>query len=258
MNTTNPCGKVWLVGAGPGDPELLTLKAVRVLGNADVVLVDDLVDKRILAHTRPAARIVEVGKRGGCRSTSQAFIEKLMIRLARRGAVVVRLKGGDPFVFGRGGEEAEALAQAQIPCEVVNGITAGIAVPAAIGIPVTHRELAHGVTFITGHARDGAAPDWAALRAGGATLVIYMGMRRVAALVKGMLAAGYPADLPACAIQNGTLETQATVISTLSTLSRSITEAGLGSPGILVIGDVVRLAKITALSSQISSKKRAA
>ena len=258
MNTTNPCGKVWLVGAGPGDPELLTLKAVRVLGNADVVLVDDLVDKRILAHARPAARIVEVGKRGGCRSTSQAFIEKLMIRLARRGAVVVRLKGGDPFVFGRGGEEAEALALAQIPCEVVNGITAGIAVPAAIGIPVTHRELAHGVTFITGHARDGADPDWAALRAGGTTLVIYMGMRRVATLVKGMLVAGYPADLPACAIQNGTLETQATVISTLSTLSRSITEAGLGSPGILVIGDVVRLAKITALSSQISSKKRAA
>ncbi len=250
MNKTHLPGKVWLVGAGPGDPELLTLKAVRVMASADVVLVDDLVDKRVLVHARPAARIVEVGKRGGCRSTSQAFIEKLMIRLARRGANVVRLKGGDPFVFGRGGEEAEALAQAQIPFEVVNGITAGIAVPAAIGIPVTHRELAHGVTFITGHARDGAEPDWAALRAGGTTLVIYMGMRRVATIVQGMLAAGYPADLPACAIQNGTLETQATVVSTLAALPRSIADAGLGSPGMLVIGDVVRLAHVTAISSR--------
>ena len=251
---TTKSGKVWLVGAGPGDPELLTLKAVRVLGTADVVLVDDLVDPRILAHAGPAARIVEVGKRGGCRSTSQAFIEKLMIRLARRGAVVVRLKGGDPFVFGRGGEEAEALSKAQIPCEVINGITAGIAVPAAIGIPVTHRELAHGVTFLTGHARDDSSPDWAALRAGGTTLVIYMGMKRVAAIIKGMLAAGYPADTPACAIQNGTLETQATVVSTLAALPLSITEAGLGSPGILVIGDVVRHAKV----NEISSRQRAA
>ena len=254
MNTTNISGKlpgkVWLVGAGPGDPELLTLKAVRVLAGADVVLVDDLVDPRILAHARPGARIVQVGKRGGCRSTPQAFIEKLMIRLARRGARVVRLKGGDPFVFGRGGEEAETLNQAGIPCEVVNGITAGIAVPAAIGIPVTHRELAHGVTFITGHSRGEADPDWAALRAGGTTLVIYMGMKRVAAIAQGMLAAGYPADIPACAIQNGTLETQATVVSTLAALPQAIAEAKLGSPGMLVIGDVVGLANVTALSSQ--------
>ncbi|MCW5575118.1 MAG: uroporphyrinogen-III C-methyltransferase, partial [Burkholderiales bacterium] len=150
MNTTNISGKVWLVGAGPGDPELLTLKAARVLGGADVVLVDDLVDPRVLAHVRPGARIVEVGKRGGCRSTPQAFIEKLMIRLARRGTVVARLKGGDPFVFGRGGEEAETLARAGIACEVVSGITSGIAVPAALGIPVTHRELARGVSFVTG------------------------------------------------------------------------------------------------------------
>jgi len=250
MNTNHLPGKVWLVGAGPGDPELLTLKAVRVLGAADVVLVDDLVDQRILAHAGPAARIVQVGKRGGCRSTPQAFIEKLMVRLARRGAVVVRLKGGDPFVFGRGGEEAEALAKAQIPCEVVNGITAGIAVPAAIGIPVTHRALAHGVTFITGHARDGAEPDWAGLRAGGTTLVIYMGMKRVTAIVEGMIKAGYPADTPACAIQNGTLETQATVVTTLAALPQAIAEEKLGSPGMLVIGDVVRLAHVAALPSQ--------
>ena len=250
MNSTNASGKVWLVGAGPGDPELLTIKAVRVLGSADVVLVDDLVDPRILAHAKTSARIVQVGKRGGCRSTPQAFIEKLMIRLARRGVVVVRLKGGDPFVFGRGGEEVEALNQASIPCEVVNGITAGIAVPAAIGIPVTHRALAHGVTFITGHARDGASPDWAALRAGGTTLVIYMGIRRVKTLVEGMIKAGYPADTPACAIQNGTLETQATVVSTLTALPRSIADAGLGSPVMLVIGYVVTLAHVNALPSQ--------
>ncbi len=259
MNTINASvkqpGKVWLVGAGPGDPELLTLKAVRVLGSADIVLVDDLVDPRILAHVRPAARIVEVGKRGGCRSTPQAFIQKLMIRLARRGSMVVRLKGGDPFVFGRGGEEAEALVQAHIPFEVINGITAGIAVPAMLGIPVTHRGLAHGVTFLTGHARDAshpdsADPDWAALRAGGTTLVIYMGMKRVAAIIQGMIAAGYPADTPACAIQNGTLETQASVVSTLSALPQHISEAGLGSPGILVIGDVVSQANVAAISSQ--------
>jgi uroporphyrin-III C-methyltransferase len=253
MATTNSlrtAGKVYLVGAGPGDPELITLKAVRALGAADAVLVDDLVDKRVLVHARSDARIVEVGKRGGCRSTSQSFIEKLMIRLARRGAIVVRLKGGDPFVFGRGGEEAEALALAQIPFEIINGITAGIAVPATIGIPVTHRELAHGVTFLTGHVRDDSSPDWAALRAGGTTLVIYMGMKRVSAIVKGMLAAGYPADTPACAIQNGTLEAQASVVSTLSALPQHIAEAGLGSPGMLVIGDVVRHAKVNAVSSQ--------
>ncbi len=250
MTSQKSPGKVWLVGAGPGDPELLTIKAARVLGGADIVLVDDLVDPRILAHARPGARIVEVGKRGGCRSTPQAFIEKLMVRLARRGAAVVRLKGGDPFVFGRGGEEAETLARARIACEVVNGITSGIAVPAALGIPVTHRELARGVSFVTGHARDGSSPDWAALRAGGTTLVIYMGMKRVRSLVDGMIAAGFPADTPACAIQNGTLESQASVISTLSALPAGIAQAGLGSPGLLVVGEVVRHAKVDAVPSR--------
>ncbi|MDP2397094.1 MAG: uroporphyrinogen-III C-methyltransferase [Burkholderiales bacterium] len=250
MNTNRISGKVWLVGAGPGDPELLTLKAARVLGNADVVLVDDLVDKRILAHVRPAARIVEVGKRGGCRSTPQAFIEKLMVRLARRGATVVRLKGGDPFVFGRGGEEAETLAKAGISCEVVSGITAGIAVPATIGIPVTHRDCARSVTFLTGHARDDSSPNWAALRAGNTTLVIYMGMTRVTAIVNDMIKGGYPPDTPACAIQNGTLDTQATVVSTLAALPQQIAEAGLGSPGMLVIGEVVRQARTQAIPSR--------
>jgi uroporphyrin-III C-methyltransferase len=248
-------GKVFLIGAGPGDPELLTLKAARLLGEADVVLVDDLVDRRVLAHARPGARIVEVGKRGGCRinsraSTPQAFIEKLMVRLARRGATVARLKGGDPFVFGRGGEELEALAAAGIPHEVVCGVTAGIAAPAALGIPVTHRDVARGVMFVTGHARGDTSPDWAALRATGATLVIYMGMKRMTTIVAAMLEAGYPADTPACAIRNGTLETQAEVVATLATLPAAIAEARLVSPAILVIGEVVRHARSTVAAVQ--------
>jgi uroporphyrin-III C-methyltransferase len=240
-------GKVYLIGAGPGDPELITLKAVRALAAAGVILVDDLVDRRVLEHARPGARIIATGKRGGCKSTPQAFIEKLMIRYARRGATVARLKGGDPLVFGRGGEEMEVLAEAGIDCEVVSGISSGIAVPAMLGIPVTHRNVSRGVTFITGHARDDTAtPDWSALRACGTTLVVYMGIKRIAALVNGMLAAGYPADTPACAIQNGTLESQASVIATLAALPQAVAAANLGSPAILVIGEVVRHARVAA------------
>lgn len=244
---SSQAGKVILIGAGPGDPELLTLKAVRTLAAADVILVDDLVDRRVLEHARSDARIIATGKRGGCRSTPQAFIEKMMIRYARRGATVARLKGGDPFVFGRGGEEMEALTKAGIDCEIISGITAGIAVPAMLGIPVTHRELSHGVTLVTGHARDEAStPDWAALRATGTTLVVYMGIKRIAAIVAGMLDAGYPADTPACAIQNGTLESQSAVVASLAALPQAATEAKLGSPAILVIGEVVRYARSAA------------
>ncbi len=243
----NRAGRVCLIGAGPGDPELLTLKAVRALAAADVVLIDDLVDRRVLEHARRDARIIATGKRGGCKSTPQAFIEKLMIRYARRGMTVARLKGGDPFVFGRGGEEMEALVAAGIAFEIISGITAGIAVPAMLGIPVTHRDLSSGVTFITGHARDAAsAPDWAALRAGGTTLVIYMGIKRITGIVAGLLDAGYPADMPACAIRNGTLESQAAAVATLATLPQAVADAGLGSPAIIVIGEVVRYARIAA------------
>jgi uroporphyrin-III C-methyltransferase len=251
-------GKVWLIGAGPGDPELLTLKAARVLGAANVILVDDLVDRRVLDHMRPGARVIEVGKRGGCKSTPQAFIERKLIQLARQGCTVARLKGGDPFVFGRGGEEAEALEAAGIPFEVVSGITAGIAAPAAIGIPVTHRDVARGVTFVTGHTRDGTGPDWAALHACGTTLVIYMGMKRVAALVAGMLEAGFPAATPACAIQNGTLDAQAEVVATLGTLPAAAADARLGSPAILVIGEVVRHARVAAAPAAESTARCAA
>lgn len=238
-------GKVYLVGAGPGDPELLTLKAVRALGAADVVLVDDLVHRDVLRHVRAGARVIEVGKRGGCRSTPQAFIERLMVRLARRGAVVARLKGGDPFMFGRGGEELAALCAGGVDAEVVSGVTSGMAAPAALGIPVTHRDVARGVTFLTGHARDGLEPDWRALRAAGTTLVIYMGMARLPALVAGMLAGGFPSSTPACAIENGTLPEQREVLATLGALPQAVAAAGLGSPAILVIGEVARLARVT-------------
>mgnify|MGYP001478760395 CR=1 FL=1 len=245
----NSQGKVYLIGAGPGDPELITLKAVRMLASADVVLVDDLVHRDTLRHARADARVIEVGKRGGCRSTPQAFIEKLMVRLARRGLVVARLKGGDPFVFGRGGEELSALRAAGVDAEVVSGVTSGMAAPAALGIPVTHRDVARGVTFLTGHSRDGSDPDWGALRATGTTLVIYMGMTRVADLVAGMLKAGFPADTPAGAIQNATLATQREVMTTLSRLPSAAAEARIGSPAILVIGEVVRYARIAAATT---------
>ncbi|MDP3287542.1 MAG: uroporphyrinogen-III C-methyltransferase [Methyloversatilis sp.] len=239
-------GKIYLIGAGPGDPELLTLKAVRVLGLCDVLLVDDLVDRAVLAHARPVARIVRVGKRGGCRSTPQAFIERLMRRCARAGLTVGRVKGGDPFVFGRGGEEMQAMARAGVACEVVNGLSAGIAVPASLGVPVTHRDLACGVTFVTGHARADGQPgreaDWPALARCGTTLVIYMGMRTLDVITRALIDGGLPADTPACAIQNGTRGNQRSVVATLSTLATAVSAAGLGSPAIVVIGEVVSLA----------------
>lgn len=237
-------GKVWLVGAGPGDPELLTLKAVRVIGEADVALVDDLVNPAVLTHLRPGARVIHVGKRGGCKSTPQAFIEKLLVTEAQAGNAVVRLKGGDPFVFGRGGEETAALDTAGIDWEVVSGITAGIAAPAAAGIPVTHRDAGRGVAFITGHSRDGAAVDWEALVRSGLTLVIYMGIARCEEIVAGLREGGLRADMPAAVIQHATLPQQRVVATTLSRLVADIQQHDIGSPAILVIGEVADAARI--------------
>jgi uroporphyrin-III C-methyltransferase len=245
----NGAGLVYLVGAGPGDPELLTIKAVRALARADVVLIDDLVNRAVLEHVRPEARIIEVGKRGGCKSTPQAFIQKLMLRLARSGRVVARVKGGDPFMFGRGGEELEALRAARIPYEVISGITAGIAVPAILGIPVTHREYAVGVTFVTGHTKAGGGPDWRALAGTGTTLVIYMGIANLPGICAGLLAAGMRAEMPAAAIQSGTLVGQRQVLATLGTLHAAVTAASLDSPAILVIGEVVALADAAAMQA---------
>ena len=232
-------GKVWLIGAGPGDPELLTLKAVRALGEADVVITDDLVNPEILAHA-PNARVIRAGKRGGCKSTPQAFIEKLLILYAKEKKNVVRLKGGDPFVFGRGGEEVEALRAQGIEVEIIPGITAGIAVPASLGIPVTHRELARGVTFVTGHTKDGTEPNWQALARSGTTLVIYMGLRGLERILSSLKAAGMDATTPACIIENGTLHNQKQRVATLGTLSGD----GFAGPALIVIGDVVRFAHV--------------
>ena len=246
--------KAYLIGAGPGDPELLTLKAVRALGEADVVVVDDLVNPEILAHA-PRARIVRAGKRGGCKSTPQAFIEKLMIRCAQRGMTVARLKGGDPFVFGRGGEELLALAAAGIEVEVVSGVTAGIGVPAALGIPVTHRDLARGVSFVTGHTRDGSEPDWRALVRSGTTLVVYMGVAHLPRIATALLEAGMPGATPAAAIQHGTTAHERSVVSTLARLADDVSTAGIGSPALLVFGAVVGLAQRSSKSPAQRSAK---
>jgi uroporphyrin-III C-methyltransferase len=232
-------GKVVLIGAGPGDPELLTLKAARALALADVVLVDELVGRGCLEHVRAAAKVIEVGKRGGCRSTPQAFIERLMVREARAGRTVARLKGGDPFVFGRGGEELQALREAGIEVEVIPGITAGIGVPAALGIPVTHRGLARGVTFVTGHTQDGREPNWQALARSGTTLVVYMGLASLKNILESLISAGMDAATPACLVENGTLATQRQRVATLATL----TADGFDGPALIVIGEVVRFAR---------------
>jgi len=243
-------GKVYLIGAGPGDVELLTLKAVRALGEAEVVLLDDLVDREVLRFA-PGARVVEVGKRGGCRSTPQEFIERHMVRLARAGHIVARVKGGDPFVFGRGGEELLALQRAGVEVEIVSGVTAGVGVPAALGIPVTHRGLCEGVTFVTGHTRDGRQPDWRSLARSGTTLVIYMGMANLRSICTALIEAGLAATTPAAAIQNGTLSSQRSVISALAGLPAAVARAGLGSPAVVVIGEVVRLARTASRSQPI-------
>ncbi len=235
-------GKVYLIGAGPGDVELLTLKAVRALGEANVALIDDLVHREVLQFLRPGARVIEVGKRGGCKSTPQDFIERQMICYARLGYTVARVKGGDPYVFGRGGEEIEALRAAGIAAEVVNGITAGLGAATALGIPVTHRDCARGVTLITGHTKNGTQPNWAALAHSGTTLVIYMGMSHLADIADALRNAGMNGATPVALIQNATLATQHSVITSLSGAAEAAREKGIRSPAIIVIGDVVRFA----------------
>ncbi len=228
---------VWLIGAGPGDPELLTLKAVKALGQADVALIDDLVDQRVLEFC-PQARLVRVGKRGGCRSTPQDFILRLMLRYARQGLRVARLKGGDPCIFGRGGEEARWLAERGVACEVVNGITAGLVAATAVGIPLTQRGLATGVTLVTAHTQDGGMPDWSALARSGTTLVVYMGVARLQDMRAQLLAAGMAADTPVAMIENASLPGQRECPSTVAAMAGDARAFGLRSPAVLVIGRV--------------------
>ena len=248
-------GKVTLVGAGPGDPELLTIKALKAIQAATVLFVDDLVSDDIVAFANPAARIVHVGKRGGCKSTPQAFIEKLMLMAAKEGENVVRLKGGDPFVFGRGGEEVEHLKAAGVQVNVVNGITAGLAAVTSLGVPLTHRQHAHGVVFVTGHAKPGAAgTDWQLLAATAhkakLTLVIYMGVSG-SKRIQNELLCGLPASTPVAVIQNATLATQRHITTTLGTLAEAISGAGLSSPSVIVVGDVIKGVALAATHPEV-------
>ncbi len=242
-------GTVFLVGAGPGDPELLTIKAAKAIARADVILIDDLVNPAVLAHASPAVRIVNVGKRGGCASTPQAFIERLMIAEAQAGHCVVRLKGGDPFMFGRGGEEREHLQAAGIEVDVINGISSGLAAPAAIGVPLTHRDWSQGAVFVTGHGKTVESnPDWALLAKLNLTLVIYMGIARCRDIQQALLAGGKAASTPAAVIHAATGASQAHLITTLGELADALATSTIGSPSIIVIGDVVRCATATSFT----------
>ncbi len=239
-------GKVYLVGAGPGDPGLLTIRARELLHSCDDVVYDALVSEELLAAELDG-RAVErhfVGKRGGGASVRQEEIDALLVRLAREGRRVVRLKGGDPFVFGRGGEEAQALQRAHVAFEVVPGVTAGIAGPAYAGIPVTHRAVATSVTFVTGHEDPGkemTGTDWGALAKSGATLVLYMGVRTLPDIVRQLIEGGRAADTPAAVIERATYPAQRVITGTLSTIVDRAREANVAAPAITIVGDVVRL-----------------
>jgi uroporphyrinogen III methyltransferase/synthase len=230
---------VALVGAGPGDPGLLTVRAAALLREADCVIHDYLVGPRILALVPEGVARHDVGKRGHSTSKSQGAINHLLLACAQRHRRVVRLKGGDPFVFGRGGEEAQVLAAAGIAFEIVPGVTSGIAVPAYAGIPITHRAASASVAFVAGHLQDGPGVDWAAY-AKVETLVLYMGMQHLAEHCAALIAHGRSPDTPAASIQWGTLPQQRTVTGTLATLPGLAAAAGLGAPAITVVGEVVR------------------
>jgi uroporphyrinogen III methyltransferase/synthase len=241
-------GIVYLAGAGPGDPGLITVRARDLLATCDVIATDALANPAIVAAARvanPTAEVLDVGKRGGSASSAtQDDINALLVRLGREGKRVVRLKGGDPLVFGRGSEEAQALAAAGVPFEIVPGVTAGVAVPAYAGIPVTHRGVATSVTFVTGH-EDPSKPetqtDWSALARAGGTIVLYMGVKTLPRVAGALTKGGMSPTTPAAAVQWGTHAQQRTVTATIATIADAVARAGLGAPVITVIGDVVTL-----------------
>ena len=237
-------GRVYLVGAGPGDPGLLTTRAVELIASADVVVHDRLVPREALALAGGDAELIDVGKQADGPSTPQREIERLLIEHASAGRAVVRLKGGDPFVFGRGGEEAEALRAAGVPFEVVPGVTAGVAAAAYAGVPITHRELASAVAFVTGHEHPDKAEqalDWDALAAFPGTLVFYMGVRQLAAIAERLVGAGRDAEEAAAVIERGTLPGQRVILGTLETIAAEAQSAGVMAPALTVIGPVAAL-----------------
>jgi uroporphyrin-III C-methyltransferase len=234
-------GWVWLAGAGPGDPGLITMLGLHAVASADVILYDALVNETLLKLARPGAEIVYAGKRRGQASLKQGEISRQLVALARKDKRVLRLKGGDPFVFGRGAEEALTLARASVPFRVVPGITAGIGGLAYAGIPVTHRDTNHAVTFVTGHGADGNVPalDWAAIAKGSPTIVLYMVLAHADEIVAKLIEAGRSADEPAAIVSDATFAAQNVRITTLSELGRAAKESG--APAIFVIGENVKL-----------------
>lgn len=235
-------GWVYLVGAGPGDPELLTVKAARLIAQADVLVYDNLVSKAILGLANPSAELRYAGKEQGNHSLPQDELNQLLVTLARSGKRVVRLKGGDPFIFGRGGEEVETLAADGLHFEVVPGVTAAAGVAAYAGIPLTHRNHAQACVFVTGHLKDGSMNlDWQGLARQRQTVVIYMGLSGLGYLCAKLMEHGLPADWPAAIVQHGTLPTQRTLTGSLSTLPDLAVAAQLKAPTLIIIGEVVTL-----------------
>jgi uroporphyrin-III C-methyltransferase/precorrin-2 dehydrogenase/sirohydrochlorin ferrochelatase len=237
-----PRGEVYLVGAGPGDPDLLTFRALRLIQKAEVVLYDRLADPRIVALARREAERIYVGKRRDEHVLPQEEIGDLLVRLATEGKRVLRLKGGDPFLFGRGGEEIEKLAEHRIPFQICPGITAAIGCAAYAGIPLTHRDHAQSCVFVTASGRSGAVDhDWRALVRPGQTVAIYMGLTRLASLTAAMIAQGADPDLPAAIVDNGTRANQRVVTGTIADLTEKSRAAGLKGPTIVIVGSVVTL-----------------
>jgi uroporphyrinogen III methyltransferase/synthase len=237
-------GTVYLVGAGPGDPGLVTLSAVRALGTADVVIYDHLVDEAILSHARPGAQMIYAGKEGGRHTLSQDEINRLIVAQAKAGRRVVRLKGGDPFIFGRGGEEALVLAEESIPFEVVPGVTSASAVPAYAGIPITHRGCASMVVFVTGHedpTKDEDSVDWGYLAGFSGTIVVLMGVKRIEENVSALIEGGKSPDTPCALISRGTTPAQKSVRAPLSDIAGTARKQGLTAPAVLVVGEVAEL-----------------
>jgi len=235
-------GVVWLVGAGPGDPDLLTIKALRVLQSADVVVHDGLVSDEILALAPAASRRISVAKRKSRHSYSQDEINRMLVAFGLEGLTVVRLKGGDPFIFGRGGEELEACRAANVDCHIVPGVTAALAASASAGAPLTHRGAAQAVTFVTGHASNGAEPDldWASLARANQTVVIYMGLSQAAPIAARLTATGRAGSTPALIVENASRADERRVVTTLSGLAQAT--SGLTGPALLIVGEAMAMA----------------
>ena len=243
VSTGGRSGAVWLVGAGPGDPDLLTIKALKILKIADVVVHDGLVSDEILELAPASARRISVAKRKSRHSYSQDEINRMLVAFALEGLKVVRLKGGDPFIFGRGGEELEACRVAGVECQIVPGVTAALAASASAGAPLTHRGSAQAVTFVTGHASNGAEPDldWASLAKANQTVVIYMGLSQAAPIAARLLGAGRANSTPALIVENASRADERRLVTTLAGLAEAA--AALSGPALLIVGEAMALAQ---------------